>query len=57
MEIPIELVDKIMSVLVHNIGDTRSCPVCLHAYTPKDRTVNETLEVYRELKELIKKNG
>ena len=57
MEIPKELVDKILAVLAHNIGDNRCCPICLHSYVPKDRTVEDTLEIFTELKKVAKSNA
>jgi hypothetical protein len=55
MEIPDIIVRKTLSVLARNLGDTRLCPVCLDAYIPKDKTAQETLSVYVELRDAVSK--
>jgi hypothetical protein len=46
------LLDKIKYVLIHNVGDNRRCPKCNHSFIPDDPTSRESLELFKELKEI-----
>lgn len=41
---------KILSVLSHQIGDTRRCPYCSREFTLKDLTAKEAEKLFLKLK-------
>ena len=43
------LIDKLKSVLIRSVGDSRICPHCSKSFTPKDSTAVDAFEVYKEL--------
>jgi hypothetical protein len=51
-----KLINKILKVLVRQIGDHRQCPSCHKAFIPQDRTQKDCIELYKEIKKLKDEN-
>ena len=52
-----KLIKVVLSALIRNVGDTRECPHCRKIFIPEDRTAKESFEVYKELKQAMKKDA
>ncbi len=42
--------ERIKSVLIHEVGDNRYCPHCKKSFVPDDRTSQDALELFNNLK-------
>ena len=42
--------ERIKSVLIHEVGDNRQCPHCKKSFVPDDRTSQDALELFNKLK-------
>ena len=50
-----KLVDKIRNVLIHSVGDIRTCPFCGKDFIPRDQTADDAWELYKKLFDKKKK--
>lgn len=49
--IPETLYQKILLVLIRQVGDHRYCPHCNKSFIPNDTTTGEALDLVKEIKE------
>ena len=57
VKLPIELIEKLKFVLIHNAGDHRRCPKCRHAFVPDDPAASGSWEVYQAIELYEKMQG
>lgn len=48
-------IKKLMSILIHNVGDSRRCPHCATEFVPKDQTSKDAFKGYQTLNKVLKK--